>query len=201
MSDQAIEKLSNYRQMQARIQVLSTYSVGSGITVSRLNQDDQLQELHRRLRGLPSYMYLSPREQRLETVAHAYLGGIYPAGVQSQQKAIPGAALDSEDTKLLRELKDKISKVIAARGYDIRDDIDAVLDRLAELQDLQDEVNRIDTVLAALQKYKPEYVKVLRLRYIEGETPVKAAAGLGITERTFNRWRQRAEEEYKKLSV
>lgn len=46
-----IEQLSQYRQKKARIQVLSNYSVGAGITVSRLNEDDQLQELHRKLRG------------------------------------------------------------------------------------------------------------------------------------------------------
>jgi len=197
---QVIEQLSRYRQMQARIQVLSTYSVGSGITVSRLNQDDQLQELHRRLRGLPSYMYISQREQRLESTAHAYLGGKYPVGVKSQYRAIPGAGYDDEDTKLLRELKSKISKVIAARGYEIRDDIDAVLDRLAELQDLQDEVNRIDTVLLALEKYKPHLADLLRKRYVEGYPINNIRVAMSISERTFFRWKEQAEAEFIKLT-
>lgn len=197
---QVIEHLSRYRQLKARIQVLSTYSVGAGITVSRLNQDDQLQELHRRLRGLPSYMYLTQREQRLETTAHAYLGGKYPTGIQSQQRAIPGRGACVEDDKLLREIKAKIQKVIAARGYDIRDDIDAVLERVAELQDLQEEVNRIDTVLTALEEYKPDYARLLRLRYVDDLTTSMTAAHLNITDRTFRRWNPEALREYAKLS-
>lgn len=197
---QVIEQLSRYRQMQARIQVLSTYSIGSGITVSRLNQDDQLQDLHRRLRGLPSYMYLSRREMRLESIAHAYLGQTYPAGVKSQQKAIPGVGYDDEDTLLLRELKSKIKKVIAARGWDIRDDIDTVLDRLAELQDLQDEVNRIDTVLAALEKYKPQFARLLRLHVVVGMTTEQVAEKIGVAERTIRRWKPLAINEFLKMS-
>lgn len=68
-----IDQLSEYRQSLARIKVLSSYSVGAGITISRLNEDDHLQELHRKLRGRPSYMYLSKREQKLETAAHTHL--------------------------------------------------------------------------------------------------------------------------------
>lgn len=47
-----IDQLSQLRQKQYRILVLSTYCVGTGITVPRLNKDDQLQKLHWRLRGL-----------------------------------------------------------------------------------------------------------------------------------------------------
>ncbi|MGG1601119.1 RNA polymerase subunit sigma-24, partial [Paenibacillus naphthalenovorans] len=154
IEQKAIEQLSQYRQKLARLQVLSTYSVGSGITISRLNQDDQLQELHRRLRGLPSYMYLNKHEQELESVAHAYLTR-YPAGTRAQLAAVPTRGADEEDERLLRELRSKIKKVIAARGWEM-DDLDAVLERVAEYQDLKTEIERIDTVLAALEAYKPE---------------------------------------------
>lgn len=195
----AIEQLSSYRQKQARLQVLSTYSVGAGITVSRLNEDDQLQELHAKLRGLPSYMYLSQRELALESIGHAYLGGNYPSGVKSQQKAIPGVVMDEQDTRLLKELKDKIKKVIKARGYEVRDDIEEILERLAELQDLQEEVNRIEAVLRALEEYKPDYAKLLRLRYVEGASVDETCKQLAVVERTYKRWRQRALTEYKRL--
>jgi len=198
---EVIEQLSNYKRLQARMQVLSSYSVGAGITVSRLNEDDQLQELHRKLRGLPSYMYLSQREQKLETVAHTYLNGKYPAGVTSQQMAIQAVGYDDEDTKLLQELKAKIAKVMAARGYDERDDIDQVLDRLAEYQDLQNEIRRIDDVLKALEVYKPEYARLLRLRYIDDIPAQEAAARIGIAERTFRSWRMKAINEFIRLAV
>ncbi|REK69328.1 ECF-type sigma factor [Paenibacillus paeoniae] len=197
---QVIEQLSRYRQIKARILVLSTYNVGAGITVSRLNQDDQLQDLHRRLRGLPSYMYLTEREQRLETTAHAYLTR-YPAGVKSQQRAIPAKGADAEDDKLLQELRYKIQKVIEARGYDVRSDLDEVLNRVAELQELLDEVNRIDTVLEALEKYKPEYAKLLRLRYVEGKQTFEVASELHIVRQTLYRWEPKAIKAYIKLAV
>jgi len=196
---QAIELLSSYRQKQARLQVLSSYSVGAGITISRLNEDDHLQELHRRLRGLPSYLYLSAKEQRLEATAHAYLER-YPAGTRAQLAAVPREGADEEDEKLLQELRRKIRKVIAARGWDVRDDIDAVLDRLAEYQDLKAEIERVDTVLAALERYKPDLARVLRLRYVEGKQPSEVAAELKIAERTFRSWQKKAEQEFARLA-
>ncbi|WP_027085415.1 DUF1492 domain-containing protein [Cohnella panacarvi] len=196
-----IEQLMQYRQMQARLNVLSTYSVGMGITVSRLNEDDQLQELHRRLRNLPSYKYLSSKEQKLETTAHAYLGGRYPTGIRSQQRAIPRVGADEEDDKLLEELREKIAKVIAARGYEIRDDIDAVLERLAEYQDLQAEIKRIDNVLAELKLLKPDYEKLLRLKYIEGLSVENICKALSVVEMTYKRWRKKAIEEFEKLII
>lgn len=193
---QVIEQLSQYRQKKARIQALSTYSVGAGITVSRLNEDDQLQELHRRLRGLPSYMYLSAREQELESIAHAYLGGKYPSGIKMQKRAVSVDVMDDEDQKLLRELRGKIQKVIEARGYDIRDGIDQIIERLTELQDLQAEIERIDTILEAMEQYKPDYAKLLRLRYVEETSVCEVCRELAIVERTYKRWRQRALTEY-----
>lgn len=196
----AIEQLSSYRQKQARIHVLSTYSVGAGITVSRLNEDDQLQDLHAKLRGLPSYMYLSKRELGLESIGHAYLGGNYPSGIKSQQKAIPGAVMDEEDTRLLRELKDKIQKVIKARGYEVRDDIDEILERLAELQDLQAEIQRLDFILERLQEYKPYEATLLRWIYTDGLDQKDLAEKLDVSESTIRRRIKKAENEYEKLA-
>ncbi|GKU75662.1 DUF1492 domain-containing protein [Paenibacillus sp. L3-i20] len=196
---QVIDQLNQYRQLKARIQVLSTYNIGSGITVSRLNQDDQLQELHSRLRGMPSYMYLSAKEQKLETVAHAYLKQ-YPAGIKSQLKAIPLEGNDVEDDKLLKELRGKIDNVIKARGYGIRDDIDMVLDRLSELQDLQEQLQKVDNVLVALEEYKPDYSKLLRLKYIESKSVDETCYQLSIVKQTYIRWRTKAISEYIKLS-
>jgi hypothetical protein len=199
---EAIEQLSNYKRLQARLHLLSNYSVGAGITVSRLNEDDQLQELHRRLRGLPSYMYLSEREQRLETVAHTYLVGKYPSGIQSQQRAVGSVkGYDDEDTKLLRELKGKIAKVVAARGYDIRDDIDAVLERVAELQDIQIAIKRIDDVLLAVKRVNANYNNLLMQRYINELPVARVCEILGVSESTYRRWHSKAIQEYIKMNV
>lgn len=197
---QVIEQLSQYRQKKARIQALSTYSVGAGLTVSRLNEDDQLQELHRRLRGLPSYMYLSAREQKLESIAHAYLGGKYPSGIKMQKRAVSVSVMDDEDQKLLRELRGKIQKVIEARGYDIRDGIDQIIERLTELQDLQAEIERIDTVLDAMEEFKPNYAKLLRMRFVDGVDPGEAAREFNIVRQTFYKWQQKAIEEFCRLA-
>jgi len=195
---QAIELLSSYREKRARLEVLSSYSVGAGITVSRLNEDDHLQELHRKLRGLPSYMYLTKREQRLEMVANAYLTR-YPAGTKAQLAAVPKQGADDEDTKLLNELRSKIKKVIAARGWDVRDDIDQVLDRLAEYQDLKAEIERIDTILKALEGYQPDYARILRLHYIEGKSWNETAEAMNISKDVFYRWKRKALEKFAKL--
>lgn len=197
---EVIEELTNYKRMQARKQVLDNYSVGAGITVSRLNQDDHLQELHHKLRGVPSYMYLSKHEQKLETIAHTYLDGKYPNGIKSQQRAIAKQGQDEEDSKLLRELHAKIEKVVAARGYSIRDDLDAVLDRLSEYQDLQAELEKIDNKIVALESYKPDLARLLKLRFIENQPAGDVAEALGIVRRTFDRWKKSAIEEYRKLS-
>lgn len=196
--DIAIKQLTDYKRIAARIKVLENYSIGSGITVSRLNQDDQLQELHRRLRGMPSYMYLGKHEQQLEATAHAYLTK-YPAGIKSQLAAVPRTGADEEDSELLRELRGKIQKVIAARGWEM-DDIDAVLERVAELQDLQAEVEQIDNVLEALEGYKPEYARLLRLRFIDGLNPVDTAKEFNVVRQTFHRWQHKALTEYVKLA-
>ncbi|WP_256715913.1 DUF1492 domain-containing protein [Paenibacillus odorifer] len=189
-----IEQLQQYPQKRARIQALSTYSVGAGLTISRLDEDDQLQELHRRLRGLPSYMYLSEKEQRLETTAHAYLTR-YPAGLKAQLEAIPTMGADVEDDKLLQELRRKIKKVIDARGCNV-DDLAEVLERVAELQDLVSEVNWIDNVLDLLEKYKPGYPRLLRMIYFENMTNQEIVDKMNVSKTTLHRLRKKAEIEY-----
>lgn len=196
---QVIEQLSQYLQKKARIQALSTYSVGAGITVSRLNEDDQLQELHRKLRGLPSYMYLSRHEQKLESVAHTYMSR-YPAGVKAQKYAVPVQVMDPEDTELLQELRNKVQKVIAARGYDVRDNIEKIMERLTELQDLQAEVSRIDAILDALEQYKPDYAKIIKLHIIDSQPLEKITAQLNLSRPVFYRWRKKAISEFERLA-
>ncbi|WP_160045565.1 ECF-type sigma factor [Paenibacillus sp. USDA918EY] len=196
---QVIDQLRGYRQKLARIKVLSTHSVGAGITVSRLNEDDQLQELHRRLRGLPSYMYLSPYEQKLEQTAHAYLER-YPSGIRAQKAAIPVQGADAEDGKLLRELRGKFQKIIAARGYEVRDDIDEILERLAELQDLQADIQRVDFILEKLEDYKPYAATLLRWIYVEGMGLKELTEKLELSESTVRRRIRAAEREYTMLA-
>lgn len=197
---QAIEQLGQYRALQARLRVLSSYDIGAGLTVSRLDGDDQLQDLHRRLRKLPSTLYLSAHEQRLETTAHAYLSR-YPAGIRAQAEAVGECrGVDDEDRQLLRQLRAKVSKVMMARGYGERDDIDAVLDRLAEYQDLQAEIGWLDHMLSELESYKPEYARLLRALYVDGLEPEQAAAKLQVSSRTFRRRRADAEAEYGRLA-
>ncbi|WP_375103783.1 DUF1492 domain-containing protein [Paenibacillus sp. RS8] len=195
---QVIEQLSSYRQKQARIQALGTYGVGSGIQISRLSEEDQLQQLHRRLRGLPSYMYLSKRDQELEATAHSYLT-YYPAGVRAQRNAIPDIGAYEEDDERLQKLRTKIAKVIDARGG-CKYDLDEVLDRLSELQDLQAEVKRMDHLLSLLEGYKPEYAKLLRLKYIQDMDVPETCKRLAVVEKTYYRWRKRALDEFSKLS-
>ncbi|MBN2980135.1 ECF-type sigma factor [Cohnella algarum] len=196
---QAIDRLTQYRQKQARLRVLSKYSVGAGITVSRLNEDDHLQELHRKLRRLPSYLYLSSREQRLETTAHAYLTK-YPAGTRAQLAAVPNRGADPDDDEELRQIREAIRKVIAARGWDLRDDIDDVLERVAEFQDLKAEIAHIDSVLEALEAYKPEYATLLRSVYVDGKSAGELRNEMNVSVRTFWRRMSEAEREYKLLA-
>lgn len=152
------------------------------------------------MRSMPSYMYLSKREQQLETIAHAYLTR-YPAGVLAQKQVIPLQGANEEDEQLLRELRKKIQKVIEARGYDVRKDYDAILDRLSELQDLQAEIRRIDETLEAVSTYKPEYARLLRLYYIEGKTEEETAEALDVTDRTVRRWKTAAIKEFLYMSA
>lgn len=195
IEQRVIEQFTNYRDIVGRLRVLETYSVGNGITVSRLNEDDHLQELHRMLKGMPSYMYLSAKEQHLESIAHAYLWD-YPTGTRKQRQAVSDCeSSDIEDQRLLRELENKIRKVIEARtgrkeGYE------GILDQLAEYQDLKAEKQRIDAVLEAMDS---ELSQLLRLRFIQELTVAETSSELGISKRTFDRRRAKAIREFIRL--
>lgn len=149
---------------------------------------------------MPSYLYLSKREQELETVAHIYLSR-YPAGIKAQKRAVPAHAPDPEDTQLLQELRRKIQKVIAARGYDVREGIDEIIERLTELQDLQAEVGQIDTVLQALESYRPEYARIIQRHLIDEVAWEEVAKEMSLSKSVFYRWRKKAIEEYEKLAI
>lgn len=192
-----IEQLSSYRRIVARMAVLANYSVGAGITVSVIRQDDHLQELHRKLNRMASYMYLSKREQELETTAHSYLTA-YPSGVRAQLRAIPLSGADADDDKALKEIRCKIEKVIEARTGN-KNGYEAVIDRISELQELEAQRAQIDAALSALEGYKPEYAKLLKKRFIDGVPANQVAQEASITDRTLRRWQQRAILEYVRL--
>ncbi|BBH19855.1 hypothetical protein Back11_12000 [Paenibacillus baekrokdamisoli] len=189
-----IHQLTSYKRIIARIKLLENYSIGNGITVSRLNQDDHLQELHRKLKGMPSYMYLSKREQRLETTAHAYLTQ-YPAGVKAQLAAIPHHADDQEDEKLLRELRQKVEKVVEARTGD-KDNFNAVIERISELQDLERKREYYEYAFEVLDGYKSGYGRMLQKEYGEGAKPADIIQEFGYTLTTYYRHRRAALAEY-----
>jgi len=201
-----IERLSKYREHLARIRVLSTYSVGSGITLSRISETDELKQLHERLRPQRTYMYLSQREQELEAVAHAKLGR-YPAGTRAQLQEVTKALTeaieeggDEEEIKHLESLRRAVKRVSKAREGEMRE-VDKVINNLAELQDLQAEVNRLDMILSQLETYAPQAVKLLRIHYIEGKTPDESAESLGIVRQTFYTWRKEAVQAFNNLAV
>lgn len=196
---QVIEQLSEYKAKQARLQALGTYKVGGGITISRLSEEDELQQLHRRLRGRPSYMYLSQKEQKLETMAHTYLDR-YPAGTKAQLAEVPHVGLYEEDDSLLQQLRDKISKVIDARSG-CKSDLDDVLERLAELQDLQAEIERVDQVMKLLKDYKPEYVELLKQAFVEGKSWTEVAEVMCLSKDGYYRMRGKALREFAKIAV
>lgn len=198
IEQQVIEQLTGYRDIVGRLRVLETYSVGNGITVSRLNEDDHLQELHQKLRGLPSYIYLTPYEQKLETAANAYLVS-HPAGTKAQLQAVRNCnPLDEEDAKNLRVLQNKIRKVIKARTG-VVDGYEAILEQLAEYQDLQAEKTRIDSVLQVMEQQESHLADLLRLRYIEGCGISKATKKMNISRSTLYRWVPEAIGKYAKL--
>lgn len=197
-SKRAIEQLSGYKAIVARIRMLEHYPVGAGICISAVNREDHLHELHERLRELPSYMYLSKHEQKLESVAYAYLTR-YPAGTENQLaevRKVKGA--DEEDERLLRELRGKIRKVIEARSG-LPGALDSVSGRLSELQELERRKKQIEWGLEVLEECKPEYGRLLRLQYMEGKTTAAIATELQIEERTFRRWKLEALKLYGKF--
>ncbi|MEK8132483.1 RNA polymerase subunit sigma-24 [Paenibacillus filicis] len=197
-----VVKLKDYKRLVGRMKFLEKHPVGNGYSLSSIQHDDKLQELHRQLRAMPSSMYLNEREQKLETVAHAYLER-YPLGTKSQLREVQGLQGGSAaDERLLRELEGKIRKVLEARiGYSAdQGGIQGVIERVSELQDLQREVELIDRSLDTLGEYKPEYSQLLRLRYVEGRSVDEVAGEFCIARKTFDRWRAKAVEEYARLA-
>ncbi len=194
-----VEYLEQYRDMQARIKALATYQVGYGITVSRLNQDDQLQDLHRRLRPLPPYMYLTEREQDLEIIARAHLR-FHPTGIRAQLAAFAEDDPDGPQDPDLKQIRTKIRKVLDARAGK-RSDIDEVIIRVAELQDLQAKVKRVDALLEAVKEYNENYERALRLLYVDGLTAVRASAAMFCSRSNFyKQFRSPAMEKYIELA-
>jgi type I site-specific restriction-modification system R (restriction) subunit len=195
-----IAELQRYKDIVGRIKVLETYSWSGGILLKTISEDDRLQELHKKLRGMKSYMYLSKHEQEIETTAHAYLTR-YPAGTKAQLNLVRSCnGVDPEDENLLRELERKIRKVIDARGNSSEDNMEELIERISELQDLQAEKARIDNVLNIMELHHDHLSKLLRLRYTDGFKVDEVAAELSIVPRTYRRWHSRAIEQYAKLS-
>lgn len=91
--------------------------------------------------------------------------------------------------------------MIAARGYDVREGIDEIIERLTELQDLQAEVGQIDTVLQALESYRPEYARIIQRHLIDEVAWEEVAKEMSLSKSVFYRWRKKAIEEYEKLAI
>ncbi|PLT47082.1 RNA polymerase subunit sigma-24 [Paenibacillus sp. FSL W8-1187] len=186
------DECRRWRELKMQVKVLGSYSIGAGMTVSRLNQEDQLQDLHRRLKGMPSYMYLNAREQKLETIANAYLDpDKHPVGTKAQLAAIPTRGNDLEDDRLLRELRGKLEKVIEARAGRIGD-YDAVLERMAKLQRLQAELEQLEETMRLAEEQQEGYGSLIRLYYVEKRTAEACAMALCISRPTFFRWKPQA---------
>lgn len=196
----ALEQLQAYKRLFTRIQVLETYPVaGGGILLSTIAEDDRLQELHNKLRGLPSYMYLSKRDLKLEETANAYLTR-YPAGTKAQLNEVKSRIpVNEEDEKLLKELAGKIQKVIDTRGGGPVDDFEALFERISELQELEDQRSYFESTLNTLEAYKPKYGQILRLQFVKFMEPLDIAEELGVSVPTLYKWRKSAVREYGKL--
>lgn len=192
----AIDQLQGYKRLLTRIRVLETYPVTGGILLKTISEDDRLQELHNKLRGLPSYMYLTRREQRLEETAHAYLSR-YPSGTKAQLSEIKQCnAVDPEDGKLLRELAAKIQNVIDARGGGKVNDFEEVLERIAELQELEGQKLYFESTLETLGG---KHGRILTLQYVDFKGPMAIADEMGIALPTMYKWRRLALHAYGEL--
>jgi DNA-directed RNA polymerase specialized sigma subunit len=198
IEESVIEQLREYRLITGRIKMLERYPIGNGMYLSSFNQDDNLQQLHQKLRGLPSYMYLNKHEQKLETVANAYLSN-HPLGTRAQLNEIRNIeGFDQEDQQLLKQLAKSVEKVLNTRRG-TPEGIDAVIERVSELQDLQEKKEQIDQALDILEWHKPHYCKLLKLRYIEAKSVEEAAEEMSVSTRTFDRWRPKAIKAYARL--
>jgi uncharacterized protein YnzC (UPF0291/DUF896 family) len=197
--DAIVEELKSYKGLAGRVKVLERYPIGNGMMLDTCGED-KLQALHKKLKGLPSYMYLNGHEQELENLAAAYLTK-YPLGIKSQLHEVRSIhAVNDEEDKKLGTLQRKIKKVIEARRGDA-EGFKGVVERLSEMQGLQDRLDRIDHILDVLDDYKPHYARLLKLRYVEDKTVEAVSIEMSISRKTFDRWRQKAVEEYANLSM
>ncbi|WP_270166112.1 ECF-type sigma factor [Paenibacillus sp. SYP-B4298] len=199
---EVIEQLKGYKRLAGRIAMLEKQPVGMGIAVSRGPEGDRLQALHRKLKSMPSYMYLSPREQELELTAHAYIEN-YTTGTLSQLREVRRVhGADEEDQGKLNDLAHRIAKVLEARrgDGDSYEGYEGAVRRLDELKALQEQKDHIDHALESLASYKPDYSRLLRLRFIEGLSVEEVSAQLLIVRKTFSRWKPKAIHEYAELA-
>jgi hypothetical protein len=197
--ESAIEELKGYKGLVGRVKVIEKYPIGNGMYLESNNPDDKLQDLHKQLKEIPSYMYLNGYEQGIEQTTFEYLTK-FPLGTRSQLQAVRNIpTADEEDDKRLGTLQRKIKKIMDARRGDT-DGFKGVLDRLNEMQGLQDQINRIDHILDVMDDYKPHYARLLKLKYLEDHTVEVVAEKLSISRKTYERWRPKAVEEYIFLS-
>lgn len=197
--ESAIEELKSYKGIQGRVKVIERYPIGNGMYLDSNNKDDKLQDLHKQLKGVPSYMYLNGHEQGIEQTAFEYMTK-FPLGTRSQKQAVRSIpTVDEEDDKRLGTLQRKIQKVIDVRRGDA-EGFKGVVERLTEMQGLQDRLDRIDHILDVMDDYKPHLARLLKLRYVEDNTVEHTANEMSISRKTFDRWRQKAIEEYTILS-
>lgn len=190
-----INQLTGYKRLCGRIKLLHLQPIGMGMNIDHDGSEDLLQALHKSLKGKPSHMYLTPKQQKLEITAYAYLER-YPFGTKSQLKEVKRhSGSDAEDKANLSELARQIQKVIDTRGSSGNGNAD-VYKRLDELQSTLDEKRLIDNTLETIGEYAPDLERLLKSRYIEGKSVEEVASDLGIVRKTFDRWKQKALEEY-----
>jgi hypothetical protein len=194
-----IDQLRGYKRIAARMKILEKQPAGYGMSIGSLYADDNLQALHTELRKMPSYMYLNAREQLIESTAHRYLTK-YPYGVKAQHNEVRQLqGEDEEDEGHLRDLQRQIKKVIVARTG-TADDYEAVLERISELQELEQRKQLIDHALDTLGEYKPQYCILLKLRYIDNVAIDEIVEKMNISSRSYERMRPEALKEFAKLN-
>lgn len=194
-----IGHLREYKIISGRIRMLEQTPIGYGLYLESDNQDDKLQDLHRKLKTMPSHLYLNKSEQELESVAFAYLEN-YPTGLKSQQNEVRMTIVpDMEDQKQLRKLQAKIAKVIDARSGQTQG-IRGVEHRISEMQDLQQKLDQIELALNTLDWMNPDFGGLLRFRYIDKYPVDEVIHKLSISRKTYDRWRKKAIIEYAKLT-
>ncbi len=194
-----IAHLQRYRDVCNRIKVLSCYSVGAGITINRLSEDDELQQLHAQLRGKPSYMYLSKREQDLMSAATANMTS-YPAGTRAQLYEVAHThSADPIEERRLRELEKSVRKVIEARTG-VAEGFEGVLSKVTELQDLMAERDNTNAIFEVMRESQSNLADLLHLRYVQEQKVQDVSLALSIERRTFIRWHNRAIDEFSKLA-